>query len=290
MGKGLIFFCCACCILALTIINLCIGPIISGSYRALNGEDWGTLNCDKERDNYKDAKDILGKDDDDILKYVAKWALDECVRMKGMHDMEYTSFIFDIVIGFVCGFLGLLHLLDVSKTLVPKTGLIGLGCGIVGFILTFVYVILNGLVYTTVDTGIYKRDKDHAFAKKDGNDFKCLFFDNEYNRHSIMATISDLINKQYNYDKDWNKDIDPNCIIDSTSNYQLAEGCASQETFPAVGSTCNYRYIDDGIDEIINKDISDRFLTALILSLLVCLANLALALFGFFLFNKPEQF
>ena len=290
MGKGLIFFCCACCILALTIINLCIGPIISGRDTLYYGKSWGTLNCDKERDNYKDAKDILGKDDDDSLKYGAKWALDECIRMKGMHDMEYTSFIFDIVIGFVCGFLGLLHLLDVSKTLVPKTGLIGLGCGIVGFILTFVYVILNGLVYTTVDTGIYKRDKDHAFAKKDGNDFKCLFFDNEYNQHSIMATISDLINKQYNYDKDWDKNIDPICIIDVNSNPLQPTNCASQETFPAVGSTCNYLYIDDGTDEIINKDISDRFLTALILSLLVCLANLSLALFGFFLFNKPDQF
>ena len=30
MGKGLIFFSCACCILVLTIVNLSIGPIITG--------------------------------------------------------------------------------------------------------------------------------------------------------------------------------------------------------------------------------------------------------------------
>ena len=67
-----------------------------------------------------------------------------------MHDMEYTSFIFDIVIGFVCGLIGLLQLFDHKKEFISNTGLIGLICGVVGFVLTFVYVIFNGLVYTTV--------------------------------------------------------------------------------------------------------------------------------------------
>ena len=55
MSKGLIFFCCACAILLFTIINISVGPIISGkvgndsmpdpsdssSYINL---DWGTAN------------------------------------------------------------------------------------------------------------------------------------------------------------------------------------------------------------------------------------------------------
>ena len=39
-----------------------------------------------------------------------------------------------------------------------------------------------------------------------------------------------------------------------------------------------------------NKDKFDRFLTALILSLVVCLANIGLALFGFLLFRTPGDF
>ena len=117
MPKGLIFFCCACCILVLTIINLSVGPIISGTI----GYDWGTNNCAYIQDRYGNEK-----------KYNYEWYIDRCIREKGMHDMEYTSFIFDIVIGFACGLLGLLHLFGVGNDFIRKTGIIGLGCGIVG--------------------------------------------------------------------------------------------------------------------------------------------------------------
>lgn len=289
MNKGLIFFCCACGILLLTIINLSIGPIVSGAAKRYVGRDWGTLNCKEPKDAYDEAK----KDDDiddDTLKYHYKWNVDQCIRLKGMHNMEYTSFIFDIVIGFVCGLLGLLHLFEVKKDLVSKTGLIGLGCGIVGFVLTFVYVIFNGLVYTAPITGIPKRDGDYAFAKKEGNNFKCLYFDNEHNEHSIYASIADLIQKQYNYKKEWDKKIEANCKSD---DYRL---CALKETYASDGSdgaffgksNCNKLYIATGTSEITNKDISDRFLAALILSLIVCLANIGLAVFGFLIFSSGE--
>ena len=139
MLKGLIFFCCACTILVLTIINLSIGPIVSGKV----GNGWGLLNIAMYKDNYNDDKDkgIKG----DALKYGSKYLLDRVTRTKGMYDMEYTSFIFDIVIGFVCGLLGLLHHFELKKDFIPKTGLIGLGCGIVGFILTLDMLSLMGL-------------------------------------------------------------------------------------------------------------------------------------------------
>ena len=213
MNKGLIFFCCSCAILVFTIVNLSVGPVISGKVvreeDAFNNEfNWGTANCAFYSDLYDDNSDI----DDDILKYTFRWYKDECIRKKGMHDMEYTSFIFSAVIGFVCGLLGLLHLFDVKKEFVSKTGIIGLGCGIIGFVFSFVYVILNGLVYTTYynyDNKVYKRDSDGAFAEKKGNYFECFYYDSPENRHSIVAKYSDLIQKQYNYDKD---------IIDSYLN------------------------------------------------------------------------
>lgn len=287
MGKGLLFFCCACCILTLTIINLSIGPIISGAASRYAQEDFGTLNCKALKDALDIAKDAPGHNDD-AIKYGPEYEYNTCTREKGMHDMEYTAFIFDVVIGFVCGLIGLLHLFDLKKDFVANTGLIGLACGIVGFVLTFVYVIFNGLVYTTVYTGILKRDGDYAYAEKDGNNFKCFYFDNQYNGKSKYAKLSDLGKKQYNYKKEWDKDIPSGCKEEI-----YATTCTQKEIIENLASlypNCNYLYISNPETEIENKDQSDRFLTTLILSLIVCLANIGLALFGFLLFRSPSDF
>ena len=288
MSKGLIFFCCACCILLLTIINLSIGPIISGKY----GRDWGNENCALAKDNY-DAKKNDNSCDDDCLKYGTKWELDECQRKKGMHDMEYTSFIFDIFIGFVCGILGLLHLFDIKKDFVSTTGLIGLGCGVVGFVLTFVYVIFNGLIYTSYDTGLVKRDGDGVYAERDGNTnyFKCIYYD-EKNKHKAQATISDFGKKQYNYDKDKYFAYKYPMATSTYCYYQdYSNPCSTHDKInpSSLSSDCKVVYAIP-TNEISLKDISDRFLTTLILSLFVCLANVGLALFGFLLFKTPGDF
>ena len=323
MGKGLIFFCCACFILVLTIVNLSIGPIVSGTVKNFFNDNWGTLNCEKAKDSWDEQKDDPSKSDDEV-KYDTKYLYDICIRRKGMHDMEYTSFIFDIIIGFICGLLGLLHLFDQKKDLVSNTGLIGLICGIIGFALTLVYVIFNGIVYTTVyvdnvirNKGIYKRDGDYAIAEKDGNNFKCIYFDHKDNDRAKYAKISDLGKKQYNYDKDGLEDlanVEATCkdYEDITGAYiknVIANRCSKKETYtlsevnaaysnldPSISNkfdTCQMIYMSENVlDElgIENKDLSDRFLTALILSLFVCLSNIGLALFGFLLFRTPGDF
>ena len=318
MGKGLLFFCCSCFILVLTIVNLSIGPIVSGTVATYfdNEPDWGTLNCKLAKDTW-DTMDKLGTYSDDQLKYQFQYPYDACQRGKGMHDMEYTAFIFDIVIGFICGLLGLLHLFDLKKDFVSNTGLIGLICGVVGFVLTLVYVIFNGLVYTTVyvdssmtSSPIYKRDGDYVIAEKEGDNFKCLYFDNKDNPNTMYAKISDLGKKQYNYDKDGNKDYataTANGCTDSplssgSGSTSIKQLCTKKEKiaitelnndYGALNAfdNCNKIYLDtlrnSGIE---NKDISDRFLTTLILSLLVCLASIGLALFGFLLFRTPGDF
>ena len=284
MGKGLIFFSCACCILVLTIVNLSIGPIISGKAGIK-----GTESCEY-------AKDLDDSNNGD------GWAVDACVRKKGMHDMEYTSFIFDIVIGFICGLIGLLHLFEVKKDFVSNTGLIGLICGVVGFALTFVYVIFNGLVYTNyyADKDILKTDGDGIVAELDGGKYKCKYFEEERNEHALIAKYSDLGKKQYNYNTDLKKSLEEKvgCVVGRSitkANYKAL--CSNKETFTATElaplvATCQnvYLYNSDIDDSIENKDISDRFLTALILSLFVCLANIGLALFGFLLFRTPGDF
>ena len=196
MSKGLIFFCCSCAILLFTIINLSVGPIISGAVgKSGSFANWGTSNCEYYADQYDKEKDKKRKSDDE-LKYGEEWLLNECRNKKGMHDMEYTSFIFNAVIGFVCGLLGLLHLFELKKEFVPKTGLIGFGCGIIGFIFSFVYVVLNGIVYTTYyDQDIIKRDSEGVFAEKKTSGYECIFFDSKENEHALRAKYSDLIQK-----------------------------------------------------------------------------------------------
>jgi hypothetical protein len=299
MSKGLIFFCCSCAILLFTIINLSVGPIISGKAGkdidiiSTNEFYWGTANCEYWKDQY-DESQASG----DVLKYGLEWYKDECIRKKAMHDMEYTSFIFNAVIGYVCATLGLLHLFDVKKEFVSKTGLIGLGCGIVGFVFSFVYVILNGLVYTTYynhNNIIYKRDSDGVFAEKKGNDYECIYFDSEHNIHALIAKYSDLIQKQYNYDKDL---IDSLAKINSACKSYSPNNCRSDGKISPTTPTpnCDKLYIDDyssssrSTGKVTNKDLSDRFLTTLLLSLFVCLANIGLAIFGFLLFRTPGEF
>ena len=296
MGKGFLFFAFSCCILVLSIINLSIGPVVNKVVSEIKiGSDevaWGTANCAR----YKDLKD---DEDDEDKKNQIQSAIDACERVKGMHDMEYTSFIFDIVIGFVCGLLGLFHLFELKKEFVPKTGLIGLVCGIVGFALSFVYVIFNGLVFTSKYAGIRERESDGYFAEKKGtsaNIYSCFA---SYDKDDIFtgyAKFSDLNKKQYNYEKDfYGDDFDYHCVCED-----LLRECSKGETIDISltssgcesdiqGASCKYIYAE-AIEENGYKDIFDRFLTTLILSLVVCLANIGLALFGFLLFRTPGDF
>ena len=63
MEKGFLFFAFSCCILVLSIINLCIGPVVNKVVSKITiGTDevaWGTANCAR----YKDSKDSTDDED-----------------------------------------------------------------------------------------------------------------------------------------------------------------------------------------------------------------------------------
>ena len=303
MRKGLIFLCCACCILLFTIINLGIAPLenkkvvsttIQTDENTSEEIKWATANCAK----YKDLKD---DEDDEDKKKLIQSEIDACERIKTMHDMEYTSFIFDIVIGFVCGLLGLFHLFDIRTNFISITGLIGLGCGVVGFVLSFVYVIYNGLVFTNKYSGVIGRESEGYFAERNGisgtTEYRCIDSDDKDNIFSAYAKFSDLNQKQYNYQNDfYGDDVESYCICQrlfflcsGSATFDLNDhstyGCASN----ILTNDCKYIYAEE-IKENNNQDIFDRFLTTLILSLFVCLANIGLAIFGFLIFRTPKDF
>ena len=290
MGKGLLFFCCSFCILVLTIINLSVGPIVSGKV----GENWGLLNCKQFKDEKDNAKDAAGGSlSDEVDKYYQSH-IDFCTRAKGMYDMEYTAFIFDIVIWFICNLLGLLHLFDQKKDFVSNTGLICLICGIVGFVLTFVYVIFNGIVFTSKYSGVIERDENWIFAiQSSGTQYTCLNYDKE-DYFWGYAKFSDLNKKQYNYKHNFYDRAARDCEDDHDADYCEGDDLTHTGTFTATAgsvtiNSCKVIYVKTEV-EITNKDKFDRFLTALILSLIVCLASIGLAFFGFLLFRTPGDF
>ena len=296
MGKGLLFFCCSCCILVLTIVNLSVGPFISGTLDSR----YGILNCQEYKDNKDDFKKSGASFTDEAKKHFNS-QIDWCTRIKGMHDMEYTAFIFDIVIGFICGLVGLLHLFELKKDFVSNTGLIGLICGFIGFVFTFVYVIFNGMVFTSKYSGVVERDGDGIFAERTEKTatsatYKCLNYDDSGDAYWGYAKISELNKKQYNYKKDFYNDDQEDC---KGSSYEYKchgdymtftnDGTFTVSSGKLFTNDCKNAYAGE-IDEITNKDEFDRFLTTLILSLIVCLANIGLALFGFLLFRTPGDF
>ena len=52
---------------------------------------------------------------------------------------------------------------------------------------------------------------------------------------------------------------------------------------------CTRLFVNSFEYEITNQDISNRFLTALLLSLFVCISNIGLIIFGFLLFKNPKS-
>lgn len=293
------YFFCSCTILLFAIINLSVGPIINNRVNLSDGGavEWGLANCAKmvdDLDTYKNESHPYLKPED-IQKKIEQYEKEIriCKNEKAMYGMEYTSFIFNAAIGFICVLLGLYGL---QKELLPITGLIGLGGGIAGFVLTLVYVIFNGIVYTNYyEKTIYKRDGDGAFAELDGSRYECYYY-KEGDPDAIIAKYSDLIKSQYNYNKK---------LIDSFSEDPEKKGCKSD-----YYSNCAYNeYLDISIfgtnlphyidesgalqvckklyigansrDDLSYYDQSARFLTVLIFSLLTILCYLGLAFSGF---------
>ena len=281
MAAGTRFLICSCVILIFTIINFGVGPAINKRV----GDDFSYVDCSyysDQLDEYKKSNPSSKalKTYEDLVTM--------CRRGKAMYNMEYTTFIFNIIISFICTLLGFYGL---EKEMIPKTSRIGLLCGVTGFIMTFIYVILNGVTYTsTIDSSsIYKLDSDGAFAKLDNTQRKylCLFYEEEGSSYSIIAKFSDLIKSQYNYNKKLSDSFanDPehkNCkgSIESIRTCGLNQYLdLSVQTYTVDGESkeCTKLYYQQLFNDNKNYDISARFLAALIFSIFSFIGFLILA-------------
>ena len=299
--KKTLFLAFSAAIVIFSIISICCAPIINGvlveSYR------WKTENCKIESDKYNNLKKNSGTDDQ--LKDQKK-ILNQCNRHKAMYGLEYSSLILDVVLGFICVILGLLHYFDVAKPFEKITGIIGLATGVIGFVLTLVYICYSGYIFTnenapdSYDDGFYfngnvllKLNGKGAFAERDGDDYKCLYYKKD-KVNSIFAKYSDLGKKQYNYEKkrhypgdndEFNKD---DCRISITS---ALDGCYNSQQYTrtisyAINSNCKYLYLDLKANGFGNKYLFDRWVTTIIFSCFIIACCIGLAIFGFLLFKS----
>ena len=215
-------------IVIFSIICICSAPIINGVIPT--SYSWKTQNCQKLTDDYKEAK--KGNDKDTIER--AKKAKNRCNRDKAMYGLEYSSLIIDVICGFICTILGLLHYFDIGKPFEKVTGIIGLATGIIGFILTLIYVIYSAYIFSNDPSDEYKREKDLAFAKfEDNKGYKCLFYKDK-DKDSIYAKYNDLGKKQYNYNKKKSQEYSEGTSELSSCSY------SSSASFTNPPSHCEY--------------------------------------------------
>ena len=118
--KKTLFLIFSAAIVIFTIISICCAPIINGVL--IESHEWKTENCQILSDTYKNLKEKDSTTDEQLKN--KKKELNKCNRHKAMYGLEYSSLILDVVLGFICLILGLLHYFDVAKPFEKVTGII----------------------------------------------------------------------------------------------------------------------------------------------------------------------
>ena len=271
-------------IVIFTIISICSAPIINGDI--IGASSWKNDNCKLKEDAYKLNKNDANKKEKNL-----------CNRRKAMYGLEYSSLILDVILGFICTALGLLHFFDVAKPFEKVTGIIGLASGIVGFVMTLVYICYSGYIFTNdtttgfdVNYNFYlKIDKDGAFAEWDNSqsNYKCIFYKNG---KIDSIKYNDLGKRQYNYEKKRHYNVDSKYNDCKMSTSLSSTYCEAREYFTYSTShdpnKCPYLYLESYASTFKNKYVFDRWATTIIFSCFILACCIGLAIFGFFLFKS----
>lgn len=296
MNKTLIFFCISTAILTFSIIVVCISPIINNlkieiaTNQYWSFSKWRTLNCKYFED--KENSDNVSLDD--IQKFKKMKTL--CNRKKAMHDLEFASLIINLILGFVCANFSLLHYLDVGKDFEKKTGMIGFVTGIIGFIITLVYVCYNGYIFNndiayaeydfssdSFSGGITKLYPNGASCKNDTVNSKFItIYENDNSDYSEYAKFKDLGDKQYNYNSKYYK------TYSSTSSCKIIYLTSCSSLSYSTYKFCEYIF-SKVYTSVENKDLYDRWVTTLVLSIFIILCNIGLLIFGFLIFKQGSN-
>ena len=285
MNNNLFFLCLALAVLILSTVTICVAPLINNTHSHFN--DWGTKNCQKEKDeyDYNENKNLYSTD---WAKKLAKRKVDECFDHKAMHDLEYTSLIMDIVFGFICTILGFLHYYGIGKSIEKISGLIGLITGAIIAIITCIYVGYSSSIFNNgIVRNLDKLYSNRAYLKwKDGKYRHNYDEDKARDDTDIKyAKYRDLGKKQYNYDSKYYKS-----FSDTNSEYKKCDDSISfqidqKKTYDS--KECEYIWNHGGEtnNSVEYKYAYDRWLTSIIISVFIVVCGLGLAVFGFLLFK-----
>ena len=276
MNYTFFFFICASIAFGLSVISICIAPIINNYI----GGEWGNKNCAFISDEYD---------------YDKKNTPNPTERQKSDLNEQKRQLICDVFFGGVCALLGLLHYLEVGKTIEKKTGLLGIIAGTIGFVLTLVYVIFSAYIFNNdyyYETNNYKEKlfPNGAYVKYNGYKYIHNYDEEKVPDDPNIKYIkyNEIGQKQYNYDHD--------LYINSLDHTTTSNGiyrCRNpifDENTPHSTSNCDYIWKSLTINSDIKmKYIYDRWITTLIFCVLIAILNAGIILFGFFLFTQSES-
>ena len=273
----------SCAIIISTIFNMLEGPAIN---QMLYESMWSISICQYYFEEYR--KDIWTNEE-----YILKKR--KCTNKRIMYNMELTSSIFNLFIGIVCLGMGIYGLGEkISKS--PKIGFTGIGFGIVGFNLTLVYVIYNGIVYFNYyNDYLYKTDEQGAFAEYNEKlkAYECLYYKKD-DIDAIFPKYYDLLKSQYNFNYDliYSFNFDPEkkgCSREASPPLCQSSGYFFGNFTYGNGSLCTKYYYNQKIDDFYNYGLSVRFLICFILSIIILLFYFVLIFSGFMLFGKKKS-
>ena len=287
MNNNLLFLCLALGVLILSAVTIGVAPLINGVHSHFN--NWGTKNCQKKKDeyDYNENKNFYPTDKD---KKYAKKKVNECYNHNAMHDLEYTSFIMDIVFGFICSTLGILHYFDVGKSIEKISGLIGLITGAIIAVITCIYVGYSASIFNNDSLDIDKLYPNKAYFQWKDEEYRPNYDESKLSDDPdiVYAKFRDLGKKQYNYDSDFYKSLqDPNSEVNNCYGSKTMTRTSIRSYSNNANLKCEYIWLGNvGNNSIEYKYAYDRWLTTIILSVFIVVCGLGLAVFGFLLFKN----
>ena len=294
MNYTFFFFICASIAFGLSVISICTAPIINNN---IGGSSWRNNNCERLSDEYDyDKKNTPNPTErQKSVLNEQKRQINVCKREKAMYGLEYSSLICDVFFGGVCALLGLLHYLEVGKSIEKKTGLIGIIAGTIGFILTLVYVIFSGYIFNNDYIQIEKKFPNGAILKWNGYKYIPNYDVDKAQDDPNVKFIKyrELGQKQYNYDSTIGKAESTSDYKTCIGSYSSNEGSTTKFQPSASSYYCDYLWESSSSNSlesmILLKYIYDKWITTLILSVFIVVVNIGVILFGFFLFTQSES-
>ena len=318
MNVKLFFFCLSLGSLIFSLICLYISPIINNINDQF--DDWKIKNCDYINDQYDimESKYVTKP----LPLLILKNAKKHCQKSKALYGLEYSAFILDISFGFVVCLLAVIHNLEDRKSYEQYSGLIAVGGGGVSAIITLVYVIYSidvFLKYPVIEDDFinniasisthYFNTSSSGLLPGFGNDLIKLYSNGalykwsgsryvpNYNEQDVVSdpyvifiNFKDFGSKQYNFNHklykafhDDNLSEENNCTINKM---------ISQTTRVQVDTNLYCDYIwDDNVSIKTNSDkkyLYNRWVTTIVFSFIIILANIGYAFFGFNLFSPLD--